>query len=456
VRIVTRFLLALTALATLALGLTLQSSASGTTPPGFTWAVAGGGTGDDDADGIGAARNGRLVISGGFTGTTKIDATHSLVSAGSADIFAAGYNPRGRVRWAKRYGSAAPDQAFDNDVDSHGNGLITGSFNNSVNFGGPALTSRGAILPRYGDAFLLKLDRNNGATRWVRQIGGPGSDGGDEVMVGPRNNVFLIGDSNGDAQFTSSKTLKATGGRDSWVARYRPGGSLVWATLLGGTGEQQAHGVSADSHSNALVTGEFTGSSKFGSHTLVSAGAREDVYLAKLDKHGNVRWAQRFGDGDREIGRGVDVDARGNVYFTGEFAGSIQLGSKTLTSVGAADMFIAKAGPAGKVKWALRLGDIGPDTGPEIETASDGTSYVTGTFVNSTGIRRAFIAKVSRKGKLRWTVESTDSPFATLGELSLGPTSVNVLGRFVGNVTLGSLKLTSAGATDFFVARLPR
>jgi hypothetical protein len=33
---------------------------------------------------------------------------------------------------------------------------------------------------------------------------------------------------------------------------------------------------------------------------------------------------------------------------------------------------------------------------------------------------------------------------------------VNVLGRFVADVTLGSFKLTSAGGTDFFLARLSR
>jgi hypothetical protein len=49
---------------------------------------------------------------------------------------------------------------------------------------------------------------------------------------------------------------------------------------------------------------------------------------------------------------------------------------------------------------------------------------------------------------------STDSPFATLGELSLGPGSVNVLGRFAATVTPGSFKLTGTGETDFFVARL--
>lgn len=452
-RIVSRFLLALPLASALVLSVTLAASAA--PPPAFRWAVAGGGTGADDADGVGADPHGRVVISGGFTGTTRLDAGHPLTSAGSSDIFAAGYSKVGRVRWARRYGGAAPDQAFDNDVDTAGHGLITGSFNSNVDFGGVRLTSRGGTLPRYGDAFLLKVGRL-GRTLWVRQIGGSGSDGGDEVAVGAHNSVFLIGDSDGDVTFTSSKVLKASGGRDSWAARYRRDGSLIWATLLGGTGDQQAHGISSDPDSHALVTGEFQGVAQFGSHRLVSDGARPDVYLAKLDKLGRVRWAQRFGNADREIGRGVDSDARGNVYFTGEFAGTIQLGSRVLTSVGSDDMFLAKAGPKGRVRWAIRLGDAGADTGPEIEVAPDGTSYLSGTFVNAANTRRAFVAKVSPKGRLLWTAESSASPFATLGELSLGPNSVNVLGRFASTVTLRSFKLNGAGETDFFLARLPR
>jgi hypothetical protein len=453
VGIVSRFLLALLLASALTLAAALASFAEPAPP--FRWAVSGGGTGSDDADGVGVDGKGRLVISGGFEGTTKLDATHSLASAGNADVFAAGYTKVGRVRWTRRYGGAGADQAFDNDVDSRGRGLITGSFNGSVDFGGTRLISRGGNLPRYGDAFLLKVG-TLGRTLWVRQIGGAGSDGGDEVAVGPHNSVFVIGDSNGDVTFTPSKVLKASGGRDSWAARYRRDGSLIWATLLGGSGEQQAHGISFDPDGHALVTGEFQGVAQFGSHRLVSDGGPPDVYLAKLDKLGRVRWAQRFGNGDREIGRGVDSDSRGNVYFTGEFAGTIQLGSQTLTSVGSDDMFLAKAGPGGRVRWAIRLGDAGPDIGPEIEVAPDGTSYLTGTFANASNTRRAFVAKVSPQGRLLWTAESTASPFATLGELSLGPNSVNVLGRYISTVTLGATKLTGAGATDFFLARLPR
>src|SRR5215212_862092 len=187
------------------------------------WAVSGGGPADDDADGIGTDARGRIVISGGFEGAT----------AGGSDISAVGYGNRGRVRWTRQFGGPGADQSFDSDVDPRGDAVLTGSFNDRVDFGGPVLVSRGGNLPRYGDAFVLRLGRH-GRTKWVRQIGGTGSDGGDEIAIGPHRNTYVIGDANGPATFTPSVTLPPTGGRDAWAARYRPDGSLVWARSLGG------------------------------------------------------------------------------------------------------------------------------------------------------------------------------------------------------------------------------
>jgi hypothetical protein len=426
------------------------ASAAGT--PDFKWAVSGGTTGIDDADGIGTAPDGRIIISGGFEGA-------------NADIFATGYGKRGRVRWTRRYGGPGADQAFDNDVDRRGDAAITGSFNERVDFGGPVLVSRGGILPRYGDAFLLKL-APNGRTKWVRQIGGTGSDGGDEVAIGPHRNIYAIGDSNGPSTFTPSVTLPPGGGRDAWAARYRPDGSLVFARSLGGPGEQQSHGISADADSSTLVTGEFQGTSLFGANRLDSAGARPDVFIAKLDPRGGVRWAHRFGDADREIGRGIDVDARGRIYFAGEYAGTIQLGSTTLTSAGSNDLFVARADKRGRVRWAISMGGPGSESGPEIETDAAGNSYLAGSFTDTArfgshtltapGLRAAFVAKVSPRGRILWVVGSTDSVFSTLGELSIGPTSVNVLGRFARTTRLGRFPLTALGETDYFVAGVRR
>ena len=324
--------------------------------------------------------------------------------------------------------------------------------------------SRGGTRPTYGDAFLLKLG-HGGRTKWVRQIGGAGSDGGDEVAAGPHDSVFLIGDSDGETRFTPGVTLPPTGGRDAWAARYQRDGDLLWTRRLGGPGEQQSHGISADREGHALVAGEFQGTAVFGSRRLDSAGTRPDVFLAKLDRRGRVRWAQRFGGTGEDLGRGVDADAKGHVYFTGEYSGTLRLGSTTLTSSGGRDLFLAKATRAGRVLWATSMGGPGIDSGPELEVDSRGFSYLAGQYSGSfrlgrfqlttSGARGAFVAKVSPRGRVIWVAGSENSPFATLGELALGPRSVTVLGRFVSTVTLGRFPLTGAGATDFFLARLP-
>jgi hypothetical protein len=150
----------------------------------------------------------------------------------------------------------------------------------------------------------------------------------------------------------------------------------------------------------------------------------------------------------------------------GKFSGTLHLGRHTLTSVGADDLFVAKLSRAGVVRWATSMGGVGREEDGEIEVALDGTSYVTGSFEGSgrfgnktltaSGIRGAFLVKVSRTGQILWAVQSTDSPFSALGELTLGPDSVNLLGRFAANATLGRFELPGIAGTDYFIAQLRR
>jgi hypothetical protein len=431
----------------------------------FTWAVPAGGPGSDDGDGIGPSPGGGVVVSGGFARTIRFDAAHALTSASPLDdVFAAAYDGDGRVRWVRRFGGPGIDHAFDNDVDATGNALITGTFADVVSFGPSTLTSRGATLAQYGDAFLLRLDPT-GAPRWVRQIGGTGSDGGDEVAAGPGGDAFVIGDSDGATRFSPTVELPATGGRDAWAARYRPDGRLAWARSLGGSGLQQSHGISADREGHALVTGEHRGETRFGHVVLGSDGARPDVFVAKLDRRGRVRWAQRFGGPGEDRGRGVDADGEGHVLFSGEFSGTIRLGATTLTSAGGTDLFVAKAGRGGRILWAVGMGGPGDEVGPEIEVDAHGATHLAGSFagqarfgdrtLTAPGARAAFVARLTSRGRFAWVAQSGASPFTTLGELALAPGRLSLLGRFAGTATLGRFPLAGAGRTDAFVAQLP-
>ncbi len=426
------------------------------------WAIGAGGPGRDDGDGIGSTPDGGVVVAGGFDGTSAFGSA-ALTSAGGGDVFALGLDRAGRTRWARRFGGPGRDQAFDADVDRAGRGVLTGTFSGSVDFGVRTLTSRGATTPRYGDAFVLALARD-GRPRWVRGLGGTGSDGGDEVAVGPRDDVFVVGDTDGAVRASPAVTLPATGGRHAWAARFGADGRLRWARSLGGPGLQVSHGISAAADATALVTGEFRGVAHVGGTRLASVGGAADVFVTAVGARGRVRWARAFGGPGRQIGRGVDAAPGGDLVLAGEFAGTIRLGRHRLTSAGGDDLFLARLDRRGRVRWATAIGGPGDEVGPEVEVDAAGTTYLVATFagavraggrtVTGSGARSALVAAVSPAGRVRWTAASGAGGFTTLGELSLGPRGVSVLGRHAGPARLGPFALPAFGRTDLFVARL--
>lgn len=80
-------------------------------------------------------------------------------------------------------------------------------------------------------------------------------------------------------------TLAAAGGRDAFVARYAPDGTLARATRDGGGGTKHGLGVAALPDGSAMVTGRFRDTAAFGpgeaNETDLTSAGFDDVLLAK-------------------------------------------------------------------------------------------------------------------------------------------------------------------------------
>jgi Domain of unknown function (DUF4062) len=131
---------------------------------------------------------------------------------------------------------------------------------------------------------------------------------------------------------------------------------------FGDESRQLLHGLSVDADGNIIIAGDFWGSVDFGGQELASFGDR-DVFIAKFDYKGNHIWSRRYGDDFEQDGTAVCTDAKGAVFLTSAFTGTIDFGGRPLASkaagTGGYNMALVKLDPAGSHVWSHCFGDSG-------------------------------------------------------------------------------------------------
>jgi hypothetical protein len=358
----------------------------------FLWARAMGGTGSvftDRGTGVAVDAAGHVYTTGTFTGMVDFDpgpGVFNLTSVGGHDVFVSKLDSAGNFLWARAMGGIASDEGKGVVVDGSGNAYITGNFQDTADFDpGPgvfSLTSAGN-----NDVFVSKLD-SAGSFVWAGAMGGGSSDVGFGVAVDAAGNVYTTGWFSVTADFDPGPgafNLTSAGFEDVFVSKLDSAGNFVWARAMGSAGSfELGAGVAVDGAGNVYTTGPFDGTVDFdpgpGVFNLTSAGGR--VFVSKLDSAGSFVWAGAMGGGNSSAG-GVAVDAAGNVYTTGGFAGTADFdpgpGVFNLSSAGTNDVFVSAVG-ACAMGQADTVGLVDPRAGRWLlcNTAGVGTQFFFG------------------------------------------------------------------------------
>jgi hypothetical protein len=278
----------------------------------------------------------------------------NLTSSSGSDIFVSKWDAAGNYLWAKVMIGVNIDVGYSITVDADGNVITTGYFFGTVDFdpnaGTAGLSSAGGT-----DIFISKLDSTGAYVWAKRIGTNAGDGGLGVVHDAAGNlflTGYFTGTVDFDPG-PGTFNLISAGASDIFVLKLDPSGSFLWAKSMGGTGGDAGLGLTLDIFDNIHVIGNFNGTADFdpgpGVHNLVSAGS-SDVFIAKLDSAGNFLEVRQIGGpGNDQSGQNVAVDAAGYVHFTGDFSGTTDFdpGADTfyLTSTGSVDIFNAKLCP---------------------------------------------------------------------------------------------------------------
>jgi hypothetical protein len=422
----------------------------------FCWATNAGSRGLETANGVAVDPQGNSYVVGSFQGTATFGSTN-LVSSGGHDIFLAKLDPQGALLWVTQAGGVNDDVGYDVSVDTSGNAFITGYYVKTAKFGQSTVANAGGF-----DLFVAKYT-SAGQLSWVRNTPDANNVYGSGITVDPTGNVVVVGsfayDLNwGDETFPNSATY------DVVVARFTAGGTLEWVQTAGGPDNDQGSKVAVDLDGNVFITGFFTGEAYFSEEDILLGNESTEMFIAKYDVDGFLEWVEAAQSQEAQ-GADIAVDQTGNCYVTGYFRVSTTLETKTLTSSGFFDLFLAKFDSDGGLLWATNSGTKDAINAAGIALDEGGNIYLTGSFLGNVTLGQTiltnddvfnlFVAGYDPSGNVLFARGA-----GTQGELSGYAIAVDsggsliVTGQLKGRALVGSNDLLSLGDSDVFVSKL--
>lgn len=239
--------------------------------------------------------------------------------------------------WVNGIGNSYEDGAAALDVDSLGNIYMIGTFKGTVDFDpGSGIYDLDAQNTTIGDAYILKLN-SNGEFIWVKQFSfqptPPSFTGSFNRIKISGNDIYITGSFFGTVDFDPGLGVfnLTTNGNNVWDAfllKLDLAGDFKWAQSYGGLNNDMGREIAFDSDKNVYLLGHFSDNADFdfssNTHSLTSFGAA-DVFLLKLSPNGNFIWVKQFGGSSNDDFFNLEIDLQNNIYLGGGYFASSEI-----------------------------------------------------------------------------------------------------------------------------------
>lgn len=223
---------------------------------------------------------------------------------------------------------------------------------------------------------------------YATYLGGAGLEEARGVAVDNVGSAYIAG-------FTGSPNFPVTTGAfprrsgiDAFVVKLTPSGrAFEYATYLGGSFDDSAHGIAVDASGNAFVTG-YTRSADFPvtrTAYKTAKGVSEDGFVTKLNAQGTaVVYSTFLGANALTFPAGIALDLNGNAYIAGHtLATDLPLTPGRIATAragGGFDGFLLKFNPAGSsVLYGSYLAGGASDNAARVAVDDAQHAYVVGT-----------------------------------------------------------------------------
>jgi len=228
-------------------------------------------------------------------------------------------------------------------------------------------------------------------------LGGSLPEEAEGIAVDGAGNAYVVGTTHSTDFPTTAGSYQPSfpgGNKCVFIAKISAtGDAWVYSTYLGGSGDDEGHGIAVDSEGNAYITGatnspDFPTQNPFqDSCALFTGVCTGDAFVAKLNAAGDgLVYSTYLGGSFPDEAKDIAVDSAGNAYVTG-FTSSADFPTKNPLQGpddGSGDAFVTKLNSSGDdLVYSTYLGGNAIDGGAGIVVDSAGNAYVVGSTTSA-------------------------------------------------------------------------
>lgn len=267
-----------------------------------------------------------------------------------------------QLYWATYIGGSSSEWPHSMYVNEAGQIAVYGNTQSS-NFP----TSDTAFDDSYNganDISLTVLSEDGASLIGSTYLGGSSDDGGanatyinyddnyrGEILMDDDFNVYVSSYSSSTDFPTTEGALQEekAGMQDGVLVKLLPDLSgLVWSSYIGGTADDNAHGIRVDDENNVYLSG-VTESDDFpvteGAWQELYGGGTGDAYIAKISEDGStIEAATYYGSEEQDAAFFLDMDSNGDVYIFGQTQGDLSISTEVISDPDGR-IFVAKFNP---------------------------------------------------------------------------------------------------------------
>ena len=325
----------------------------------------------------------------------EIDANFNIINSKSFQFNLPNYNSKKRVTidpltYSTFIGGSGDDWGEDIFTDDSGNAYVIGVTYDTVNdypttTGAYDTTHNGGLF----DIFVTKLDRYGSSLLYSTFLGGLGDDFGKGIQVDASGNAYITGYTNENFPTTSGAYDRNNNGEEDIIVTKlnSNGSSLLFSTLIGGSGKDQSTAIQIDASGNAYITGKSNSDypTTQNAYNINHNGGYYDAFVTKLNSIGtSLLYSTFIGGSGQDEGTDIKIDMTGKAYVTGNIDKDstdypTTSGAFDKSHNGATDVIVTILNSSGSsLSYSTFVGGSNNEIVKGIEIDSDGNVFFTG------------------------------------------------------------------------------